>query len=179
MMGKDFNLPVSPLMVGKGNPAVSGVNFNVFLLADDIVEAAEAMLQQGYHLENIDAVDVTEGLLVTYHYAHFTKSGRIAHRVMVSRDEAKIPSISSVFQGADWHERECRDFHGLEFSGHPNLLPLLLDPEIPCGVLLKDDSSRKALKEVLSPGEIVFKADGFNLFDKEEPAPEQAEGQEQ
>lgn len=175
MMVKELNLPVSPLLVGRGSIENSGISFNVFLLPDDITAAAEAMLAQAYHLENIDALDVAEGFLITYHYAHFTKPGRVAHRVLVSRDEAELPSIAGIYQGADWHERECNDFHGVKFSGHPNLLPLLLDPETPNGVLLKDEKSRKALREVINPGEIVFKEDGFTVFDEEQPEAEQSE----
>ncbi len=69
--------------------------------------------------------------------------------------------------------RECYDFHGIKFAGHPNLLPLLLDPETPNGVLLKDDKSRKPLREILNPGEIVFKGEGFTLFDEKQPEPEE------
>lgn len=169
MMGKDFNLPVSPLMVGKGSVEDSGVSFNVFLLPDDIEQAARAMLDQAYHLENMDAIDVAEGFLITYHYAHFTKPGRVAHRVLAPREEPEVPTISHIYQGADWHERECNDFHGVKFNGHPNLLPLLLDPETPNGVLLKDEKTRKPLREVLNPGQIVFKEEAFTLFDEVQP----------
>ncbi|WP_419783533.1 NADH-quinone oxidoreductase subunit C [Maridesulfovibrio sp.] len=168
MDGK-LSLPVTPLMIGRGSVQTSGITMNVFLMADDILQAAEAMLKQAYHIENIDVLDVAEGFLVTYHYAHFTKPGRIAHRVLVCRDEPEVPSISSIYQGADWHERECHDFHGVKFSGHPNLLPLLLDPEIPAGVLLKEDKARKPLREILNPGEIVFKGESFTLFDEDAP----------
>lgn len=175
ILGSKLSLPVTPLMVGKGSVETSGISMNVFFMSDDIIQAAEAMLKQGYHIESIDALDVVEGFLVTYHYAHFTKPGRIAHRVLVSRDEAELPSISSIYQGADWHERECHDFHGIKFAGHPNLLPLLLDPETPAGVLLKDDKSRKPLREILNPGEIVFKGEGFTLFDEVEAEADERE----
>ncbi|WP_319759347.1 NADH-quinone oxidoreductase subunit C [Maridesulfovibrio sp.] len=172
-MDGQLSLPVTPLMVCKANAETSGVTMNVFLMSDDIMQAAEAMLSQAYHLESIDVLDVAEGFLVSYHYAHFTKPGRIAHRVLVCRDEAELPSIASIYQGADWHERECFDFHGLKFSGHPNLLPLLLDPETPNGVLLKDEKSRKPLRDILNPGETLFKGEGFTLFDEEQPEAEE------
>ncbi|WP_320008591.1 NADH-quinone oxidoreductase subunit C [Maridesulfovibrio sp.] len=169
-----LSLPVTPLMVGRGSAQTSGITMNVFLMPGDILQAAEAMLGQAYHIENIDVLDVAEGFLVTYHYAHFFEPGRIAHRVLVSRDEAEVPSISSIYQGADWHERECHDFHGVKFIGHPNLLPLLLDPETPAGVLLKEDKARKPLREILNPGEVIFKGEGFTLFDEDEAVPEES-----
>ncbi len=157
---------VMPLMVGKSGYERTGINYNFFLSPDDILTAAETMLAKGYHLESIDALDVNEGFLITYHYSHFDQSGRMVHRVLVSKDEPELPTISDIYQGADWHERECNDFHGVIFSGHPNLIPLLLDPETPNGVLLKDDKTRKSLRDLIDPGKVVFKADDFTLFDE-------------
>ncbi|WP_027722257.1 NADH-quinone oxidoreductase subunit C [Maridesulfovibrio zosterae] len=165
---------VTPLMVGRSGYERTGINYNFFLSSNDISSAAESMLAKEYHLENIDALDVTEGFLITYHYAHFEQPDRVAHRVLLPRDKPELPTISAIYQGADWHERECNDFHGIIFSGHPNLIPLLLDPETPNGVLLKNDKSRKPLRDLIDPGKVLFKIDDFSLFDEEvEKQPEQ------
>jgi len=37
-----------------------------------------------------------------------------------------VPSISSVWKTADWHERETYDFFGIVFEGHPDLRRILL-----------------------------------------------------
>ncbi|WP_031483807.1 NADH-quinone oxidoreductase subunit C [Maridesulfovibrio frigidus] len=155
---------VTPLMVSKCSFDKTGLNFNVFLSPDDIPAAAKEMLRKEYYLEDIDAVDVVEGFLITYHYARFESSERVAHRVMVTHAEPVVPTISDIYQGADWHERECTDFHAIKFSGHPNLIPLLLDPETPQGVLLKTEKSRKSLRDLIDFGESVFTTDGFTPF---------------
>ena len=36
-----------------------------------------------------------------------------------------VPSITPVFPGADWFEREAYDFYGILFEGHPNLKRIL------------------------------------------------------
>lgn len=168
-VNKNWLKPVTPLMVGKSSYNKTGLTFNFFISPDDIVSAAEAMYAKAYHIEDIDVLDVEEGFLVTYHYTHFTESGRIAHRVLISREDPQLPTISKIYQGADWHERECHDFHGVIFSGHPNLIALLLDPETPSGVLLKDDENRKPLRDLVDPGEVVFKDGGFTVFDNKKP----------
>lgn len=45
------------------------------------------------------------------------------------RDEPRLPSITSVYRGANWHERETWDMFGVVFEGHPGLAPRLLTVE--------------------------------------------------
>ena len=47
-------------------------------------------------------------------------------RTHVPRDLPELASLTSVWAGADWHERETFEMFGIDFVGHPNLIPLLL-----------------------------------------------------
>ncbi len=47
-------------------------------------------------------------------------------RARVSRDGGALPSLTGVWAGAAWHERETHEMFGIEFEGHPDLAPLLL-----------------------------------------------------
>lgn len=49
----------------------------------------------------------------------------------------KIASISEVFAGANWHERECHEMFGIEFDGHPDLSKLYLPEDFEGHPLLK------------------------------------------
>ena len=63
---------------------------------------------------------------VVYHFLSPRQNARI--RVKVSTDEATpVPSITPVFPGADWFEREAYDFYGILFTGHPDLRRILTD----------------------------------------------------
>ncbi len=44
-------------------------------------------------------------------------------------DNPRLPSVASVWQAADWYEREAHDLFGVVFEGHPGLAPLLLYDE--------------------------------------------------
>ena len=59
-------------------------------------------------------------------------------RSRIDRNNPEIPTISHIYQGANWHERETHDFFGIIFSGHPNLEPLLLPEDADFHPLLKD-----------------------------------------
>ncbi|HJM53376.1 MAG TPA: NADH-quinone oxidoreductase subunit C, partial [Dehalococcoidia bacterium] len=39
---------------------------------------------------------------------------------------ASLPSVTGVWRGADWYEREMHDLFGVVFDGHPDLSPLVL-----------------------------------------------------
>ena len=63
---------------------------------------------------------------VVYHFLSPRQNTRI--RVKVMTDEATpVPSITPVFPGADWFEREAYDFYGVVFTGHPDLRRILTD----------------------------------------------------
>jgi len=45
---------------------------------------------------------------------------------VVPKDDAVIDSITELFGGAEWHERETHDMFGIDFAGNPNLSPIYL-----------------------------------------------------
>jgi NADH-quinone oxidoreductase subunit C len=50
----------------------------------------------------------------------------ITFKVDLADDSPSVPTISDVFAGADWHERETWEMYGFEFHGHPGLRHLYL-----------------------------------------------------
>lgn len=63
---------------------------------------------------------------VVYHLLSPKQNLRI--RVKVTTDEVTpVPSVTGVYPGADWFEREAYDLYGILFSGHPDLRRLLTD----------------------------------------------------
>lgn len=74
----------------------------------------------------VDFPERSERFEVVYHLLSPRLNARI--RVKTSTDEATpVPSVTSIYPGANWFEREAWDMYGILFSGHPDLRRLLTD----------------------------------------------------
>jgi NADH-quinone oxidoreductase subunit C len=62
---------------------------------------------------------------VVYHLHSFTNNVRLRLKCFIPAEKPEIPTITSVFEAANWQERETFDFYGIEFVGHPNLTRIL------------------------------------------------------
>ena len=59
-------------------------------------------------------------------------------RTTVPHEAPVLPTATGVFAGAAWHERETHEMFGVDFTGHPNLVPLLLPDSFEGHPLRKD-----------------------------------------
>ncbi|MER9631528.1 NADH-quinone oxidoreductase subunit C [Mesorhizobium sp. M0296] len=63
---------------------------------------------------------------VVYHLLSPRQNIRIRIKVQAD-EETLVPSITGIYPGADWFERETYDLYGVLFSGHPDLRRILTD----------------------------------------------------
>ncbi|WP_199119649.1 NADH-quinone oxidoreductase subunit C [Pedobacter sp. ASV28] len=66
-----------------------------------------------------------EQIAVVYHLHSMVGGIRIRIKVFLNEREAKIPTATTLWNGANWMERETYDFFGVKFEGHPNLKRIL------------------------------------------------------
>jgi NADH-quinone oxidoreductase subunit C len=66
-----------------------------------------------------------EELAIVYHMHSFSNNVRIRLHTFFPIDDPKIKSATTVFEAANWMERETYDFFGIQFEGHPNLKRIL------------------------------------------------------
>lgn len=99
-------------------------------LSVDAWTAALTLARDGLQLSFFDwlsAVDEQdEGFRVVIHLYDPTARRRLLLRTLLPPPAPAIPTATSVFRGAAWHERETHEMFGIEFVGHPYLIPLLL-----------------------------------------------------
>jgi NADH-quinone oxidoreductase subunit C len=98
-----------------------------------IQEVAAAFKAEGFnYLVDLSGVDYSKypgyagpRFVVSYMLYSFSKNARV--RLKVATDEGTaIPTVTTVWKTANWHERETFDMLGVEFEGHPNLERILM-----------------------------------------------------
>ena len=90
-------------------------------------------------LSSITAVDYVEHFELVYHLTSLKFNQSIVLKAnCYGRDELSAPSVSGVWRGADFQEREVWDLFGIRFEGHPNLKRILLWEGFPGHPLRKD-----------------------------------------
>ncbi len=62
---------------------------------------------------------------VVYHMHNWFDNVRIRIKCYLHADNPEIDTITGIFVGADWQERETYDFYGIIFKGHPQLKRIL------------------------------------------------------
>jgi NADH-quinone oxidoreductase subunit C len=106
-----------------------------------IVEASRRLRDAGFdYLLFVTAVDrPAEGRFeLLYAFASYAGGRHGALLANVPREAPAIESVSGVWAGADWHERETYDLFGIVFRNHPFLRRILLDEDWPGHPLRKD-----------------------------------------
>ena len=80
------------------------------------------------YLANLTAVDYPpERIDVVYHlYSMAQKRGPLTLKVKLPRANPRLESVTPLWRGAEFQEREAYDLYGVTFDGHPDLRRILL-----------------------------------------------------
>jgi NADH-quinone oxidoreductase subunit C len=70
-------------------------------------------------------------LHAVYHLVSLTWRRRLRLEVSVADGDPRIPSVTGLWAGANWHERETWDMFGIVFEGHPGLTRILMPDDWP------------------------------------------------
>lgn len=83
---------------------------------------------QFIYLTDITAIHYPEqekSIGVIYHLHSLVNNVRIRLKVFLDKDDVRIPTATTVWEAANWMEREAYDFFGVIFDGHPDLRRIL------------------------------------------------------
>jgi NADH-quinone oxidoreductase subunit C len=100
---------------------------------EEIRAAAVTMRAAGYNFfEDMTAVDwfpASPRFQLSYHLVSFAYKDRIRLRVLLEDADPAVNSITQVWAGADYFEREVFDLFGIRFEEHPNLRRIMMPDE--------------------------------------------------
>ncbi len=88
-------------------------------------------------LRSLSGVDHLDELEVVYHLYSYGLGHSAAIKARCSPDDPHMPSVSHLWQTANWHEREAAELFGFIFDGHPDLRPLLTEEGLGYYILRK------------------------------------------
>ena len=83
--------------------------------------------QHGFdYLADITAIDWKDRIEVVYRMTNLATNAKVILRVDLDHEKPEVESVTPVWRGADFQEREVYDLMGVVFTGHPNLKRILL-----------------------------------------------------
>jgi NADH-quinone oxidoreductase subunit C len=129
---------------GKFPGAVEEASPNSVLVKSDSLVKVAAYLKDTdglkfEYLNYITAVDYYSYFEVVYQLTSLETNRSVTLKARAyGRDNPTVPSVTGLWQGADFQEREVYDLMGIKFEGHPNLKRILLWEGFPGYPLRKD-----------------------------------------
>jgi NADH-quinone oxidoreductase subunit C len=135
-----FGGAVQRVDVGWGETNVVVVAASVL----DIVRWLHDDPEQGYeYLSDVTAVehrDFSLPIEVVWHLRSLKFRRFLRLKALIPKGaRLEVPSVWSVYKGADWLERECYDMFGIRFTGHPDLRRILMWEQFKEGYPLRKD----------------------------------------
>ena len=140
LLGSDVASRINESMPG------SAMDFN----QTDVWVSPQSILDVAAFLNRDDALDFSFLTSLTsidyieyFELVYRLLSMRNNHSVVIKsrcygREDLSVPSVTGIWQGADFQEREVWDLMGIRFDGHPNLKRILLWEGFPGHPLRKD-----------------------------------------
>jgi NADH-quinone oxidoreductase subunit C len=113
---------------------------------DDLLAVVLKLKEQfGFdYLVDITCVDylhyrgATSRFGLVYLLASIPNNERVTLRVYLDEPDLSVPTLTSIWEGANWMEREVWDMFGIVFAGHPDHRRILLPDEFTAHPLRKD-----------------------------------------
>jgi NADH-quinone oxidoreductase subunit C len=136
--GTEDLILVAPSLIGdvcRFLASDENLNFDSLVLLSGVDD------ENGEKIKNEDeSIEIIGGTLsVYYHIESVNLVHKLILKVSAPRENPIIPTVSSVWRCADWHEREAFDLLGIIFDGHPDLKRILMPYDWEFGFPLRKD----------------------------------------
>ena len=115
----------------------------VLVSREQIVAIARRLKNEFGFLQLMDAfgtdrMEKRDRFEITYNIRNHQTQQRVFLKVRCDERDAHVPSLTSVWDGANWHEREAYDMFGVTFDGHPDMRRMYMPDDFEFHPLRKD-----------------------------------------
>jgi len=105
-----------------------GSVLHVRIAMSELKQAAVVLRDAGMYPVFMTVVHADPHCALVYQFAASDRNMRVL-LATTARADGSAPSLTPLFPGMQWHEREARDMFGIVFEGHPDMRPLLMCEE--------------------------------------------------
>ncbi|OGC43111.1 hypothetical protein A2Y85_03525 [candidate division WOR-3 bacterium RBG_13_43_14] len=99
---------------------------------EEVYNLAEYMFKQkSFRFSIATGIDTREGIEIIYHFTYDESGTYYNIKTLIPKDDCQIKSLTTFLPAANWIEREMHELLGVDFIGHPNLIPLLMADDWP------------------------------------------------
>lgn len=107
-------------------------------------------------ITSIDHMGEEPRFEIVYHLYSFAHGQYLRIKTRIGEENAEVQSVSHLWKGADWHEREVYDMMGIKFKNHPDLRRILMWDGYPYFPLRKEfPLAGKHVDEVVKPAPLA------------------------
>jgi len=135
-LGAKAEVALGELMISVGPPALLRL---LAFLRDD----SQCTFKELVDLCGVDYPSREKRFEVVYNLWSYSRNKPLGVKVRVPRADATVPSVTGLWIGANWLEREEWDLMGIKFDGHPNLKRMFLPDSWKGHPLRKDYDLKK------------------------------------
>jgi NADH-quinone oxidoreductase subunit C len=133
---------------------------------EELLNVARKVKGMGFvHLSVITGIDYKDHFEVVYNFFSYDKKENLALKIILDHEQPEVDSLTSLWKGANWLERETYDLVGIKFTGHPDLVRILLPEGWMGHPLRKDyDMNTEQFVTIGEDGEDIVSTDGGKLL---------------
>jgi len=144
-----LNIDSDAKVVPNATPETVVINPNKLLsVAQELFNNPETYFDQLSCVTGIDNGPDAKTMEVIYHLYSIPFNRSLALKVILPREDPRVPSLSSVWKSANWLERETFDMYGIIFENHPDLRRILMPADWEGFPLRKDYKEQDTYRNV-------------------------------
>lgn len=117
-------------------------------VCDALWRHASTYFDQLTCITGVDNGPEANSIDVLYHLYSIPFHHAVALKVVLPRNAAQIDSVTSIWKGANWFEREVFDMFGVRFNNHPDLRRILMPGDWDGYPLRKDYQHQETYRDI-------------------------------